>query len=74
VWSRSVFQARAGPQQPFPGGRVKAVAGLSPNGHYIRRLVHRFDRIETNLLQLQVLATNGARSARVYEVRVYNEA
>lgn len=41
--------------------------------NYVRRRVHRFDPIRASRLRLTVLATNGAATARVYEVRVYNE-
>ncbi|MCC6491064.1 MAG: FAD-dependent oxidoreductase [Candidatus Hydrogenedentes bacterium] len=43
-------------------------------GNYARRRVHRFERIQTDVLRLTVLATNGGPSARVYEIRVYDEA
>lgn len=42
--------------------------------NYFRRRVHSFDVVETNRLRLTVLATNGAPSARLYEIRVYHEA
>jgi len=43
-------------------------------GNYMRRREHRFDRVSADALRLNVLATNGAKSARVYEIRVYDEA
>jgi hypothetical protein len=43
-------------------------------GNYMRRRQHRFDRVSADALRLNVLATNGAKSARVYEIRVYDEA
>jgi len=38
-----------------------------------RRRTHRFDRIKTDRLKLNVLATNGAARARVCEI-LYDEA
>lgn len=40
-------------------------------GNYQRRRVHRFEPIRTRRLRLVVLATNGDRSARVFEIRAY---
>ncbi|GMU91071.1 MAG: hypothetical protein AMXMBFR4_01290 [Candidatus Hydrogenedentota bacterium] len=45
----------------------------SVEGNYERRRVHRFQRATTDRLRIRVLATNGLASARVYEVRVYDE-
>ena len=42
-------------------------------GNYQRRRVHRFDTMTTTRLRLTVHATNGDRSARVFEVRAYEE-
>ncbi|MGQ9552686.1 MAG: FAD-dependent oxidoreductase [Anaerolineae bacterium] len=42
-------------------------------GNYQRRRRHQFAPMRTNTLRLTVLATNGAPSARVYEVRAYRE-
>jgi hypothetical protein len=57
---------------------VGTAAGWKPllevHENYVRRRVHRFDAVETNRLRLTVLATNGAPSARVYEIRAYDEA
>jgi len=44
---------------------------LSIEDNYMRRRVHRVDTAETDRLRLNVRATNGAPTARVYEVRVY---
>ncbi|RLE78720.1 MAG: hypothetical protein DRJ52_09950, partial [Thermoprotei archaeon] len=41
--------------------------------NYKRRRIHRFKRVRAEALRLEVLSTNGDRSARVYEIRVYNE-
>jgi len=43
-------------------------------GNYVRRRVHRFEAVQSDRVRLTVLATNGAPSARVYEMRVYREA
>lgn len=42
-------------------------------GNFLRRQVHRFETVETSRLRLSVHATNGDRSARVFEIRAYNE-
>ena len=52
-------------------GSWKTIA--SARNNYMRRRDHRFDRLEADALRLKVLATNGAPSARVYEIRVYDE-
>jgi hypothetical protein len=54
------------------GGSWKTIATGRDN--YMRRCTHRFDRVEADRLRLTVHATNGAPMARVYEVRVYDEA
>ncbi len=47
---------------------------VSGRDNYHRRCTHRFDAIAADRLRLNVLATNGAPRARVFEIRVYNEA
>ncbi|MHB0874803.1 MAG: hypothetical protein ACYC5O_02040, partial [Anaerolineae bacterium] len=42
-------------------------------GNHQRRRRHEFATVRTTALRLTVLATNGAPSARVYEVRAYLE-
>jgi hypothetical protein len=42
-------------------------------GNFLRRRVHRFDAVDATKLRLTVHATNGAREARVFEIRAYNE-
>ena len=54
------------------GGSWKTLVEVSDN--YFRRRVHRVEGVRSDAVRLQVRATNGARSARVYEVRVYDEA
>ncbi len=41
--------------------------------NYKRRRVHRFSKVKATALRLEVLSTNGDKSARVYEIRIYNE-
>lgn len=41
--------------------------------NYQRRRMHQFKPVTTSKLRLTVLATNGDPSARVFEIRVYNE-
>ena len=57
--------------QVFSGGDWKTIASVKDN--YARRREHRFDRVSAEKLRLNVLATNGAAMARVYEIRVYDE-
>ena len=42
-------------------------------GNYQRRRVHRFEPIAATKLRLTVHGTNGDKSARVFEIRAYNE-
>jgi len=42
-------------------------------GNYQRRRVHRFEPVEATHLRLEVTATNGDPSARLYETRVYHQ-
>lgn len=45
----------------------------SQRGNYHRHNIHRFPAVTTQKLRIQVLATNGDPSARIFEVRCYNE-
>jgi hypothetical protein len=49
----------------------KTICSIRDN--YFRRRIHSLSRIETEKLRLKVLNTIGSYSARVYEIRVYNE-
>ncbi len=49
------------------------VTVASVEGNFQRRRVHRFAPVSTSRLRLTILATNGAKSARVFEIRVYKE-
>jgi len=51
----------------------KYVHLLSETNNYHRRRIHRFDAVTTSKLRLEVKATNGDKSTRVYEIRAYNE-
>lgn len=42
-------------------------------GNFQRHTVHHFDTITAKKIRIQVLATNGTDTARIYEVRCYNE-
>ncbi|MFO7975965.1 MAG: FAD-dependent oxidoreductase [Candidatus Hydrogenedentota bacterium] len=42
-------------------------------GNFQRRRVHRFDTITAQRIRVTIHATNGDRSARVFEMRVYDE-
>ena len=53
------------------GARWVAVA--EERGNFQRRRVHRFEAVDTSRLRLTVHATNGDKSARVFEVRAYDE-
>jgi len=46
---------------------------VSVYDNYHRRRIHRFNPVTSNKLRIEILATNGDKSARVYEVRVYME-
>jgi hypothetical protein len=45
---------------------------LTVHDNYDRRRVHHFESVQADRLRIDVLATNGAPTARVYEVRVYD--
>jgi hypothetical protein len=46
---------------------------LHCHDNYQRRRIHRFSPITTQKLQIEIYATHGDPSARIYEIRVYNE-
>ena len=52
-------------------GHRKSLATVTEN--FQRRRVHRFDPVKAKKLTLFVAATNGDRSARVFEIRAYHE-
>jgi hypothetical protein len=56
----------------FINGAWARIAGES--GNYLRRRVLHFPAVETNRFRIDIHETNGATAARVYEVRLYNEA
>lgn len=55
----------------FDGSSWHSILLIKDN--YVRRRVHRFDQVKAKKLRLKILSTNGAKSARIYEIRVYNE-
>ncbi len=52
------------------GGWVRAVEVA---GNYQRRRVHRFDAVTSRRIRLEILRSNGDPSARLYQMRVYQE-
>ena len=42
-------------------------------GNWMRRRIHRFDPVDATRIRVTVHATNGESSARIFEVRAYNE-
>jgi hypothetical protein len=46
---------------------------VKETGNFQRRRLHRFDPVTASQLKLTVHATCGAPSARLFEIRVYNE-
>ncbi|VGO17470.1 hypothetical protein PDESU_06066 [Pontiella desulfatans] len=57
--------------QVWSGSGWKTVADVSDN--YQRRRIHRFDPVKTSKLRVVVDQTNGDPSARIFEIRLYNE-
>ena len=53
------------------GGKWRSI--VTVKGNFQRRRVHRFDTVAASKLRLAVRATNGDRSARVFEIRVYKQ-
>ncbi len=50
-------------------GGAKTVAQVT--GNYLRKKLHRFDPVTASGLRLNINATNGDASARVFEIRAY---
>jgi len=50
---------------------LKEIVHVEDN--YMRRRMHNFRRVRARYLEVEVLKTNGDKSARIYEIRVYNE-
>jgi hypothetical protein len=55
--------------QLLHGESIKTIAKVQ--GNYQRKCVHRFDPHTADGIRLVVHATNGDKSARVFEVRAY---
>ncbi len=55
--------------QIIEGQGAKTVAQVT--GNYLRKKIHRFDPMTADGLRLNVNATNGNPSARVFEIRAY---
>ena len=47
---------------------------LQVDGNYLRRRVHKIKPTKTSKLRVVVKKTNGDKSARIYEVRIYSES
>jgi FAD dependent oxidoreductase/F5/8 type C domain len=56
-------------QIPDDGG-WKTLVSVSDNRH--RFQVHEFERVKADRMRVLITGTNGDRSARIYEVRIYN--
>jgi hypothetical protein len=41
--------------------------------NYNRRRVHTFSPVDSDRVRINLHETNGTKSARIYEVRLYNE-
>ncbi|MDZ8119301.1 FAD-dependent oxidoreductase [Pontiella agarivorans] len=52
-------------------GRWQTVAEVEDN--FQRRRIHRFPSLEVSKVRIHVQRTNGDKSARIFEVRAYNE-
>ena len=46
---------------------------IEVHDNYKRRRIHKFESVTTRRLCVEVYSTNGDPSARIYEIRVYNE-
>ena len=57
--------------QVMKGKDWVTVAEVKDNYH--RRRIHRFEAAKTDKVRVLVTATNGDPSARIYEIRAYNE-
>ncbi|MCX7046781.1 MAG: FAD-dependent oxidoreductase [Candidatus Sumerlaeota bacterium] len=55
----------------YDGANWREVASVKDN--FQRHRVHRFDAVTAQKLRVTVSATNGDKSARIFEVRVYDE-
>lgn len=53
-------------------GNWRSIAKV--NGNYFRRRIHCFPAVTASQARVTVSATNGDQSARIYEVRVFNNA
>ena len=49
----------------------KKIKLLEQRNNYYRRRIHRFQEIECDGISIEILSTNGAPNARVFEVRIY---
>ena len=56
-------------QVPDDGG-WKTLVSVSDNRHRFR--INKFEKVKADRLRILITGTNGDRSARIYEVRIYN--
>ena len=54
-----------------PGGEWRKAVVVE--GNFQRRRVHRFEAVTSRRIRLEILRSNGDPSARLYQMRVYNE-
>lgn len=55
----------------YDGNNWKKI--IEEKDNYVRRRVHKFDTVKADKLRITILSTNGTATARIYEMRVYNE-
>jgi hypothetical protein len=53
-------------------GQWRTIAAASDN--YYRRALHVFPAVRVDRLRITIHETNGAKTARIYEIRIYNES
>ena len=55
----------------YSDGKVLNINTIENN--YQRRRIHRFPAVTASKIKVVITATNGDQSARIYEIRAYNE-
>jgi hypothetical protein len=55
----------------FRAGEWRTI--IQEDDNYFRRRVHSFDLVHSDRVRITLYQTNGAKAARIYEVRIYNE-
>lgn len=59
--------------QLFVKSKNKWLLQADIKGNYFRRRIHEFKPVTASHIRLKVIATNGSKISRVYEIRAYNE-